>query len=292
LNSHKLIIDNQNRAAIRHLSNYILSETDPLVGYGELQWNIGSVMDTYEIPFGSGLIASNDLNVTFTTRTPGQPNSGGVSFATYPADCKNFPLPTGVVSLDKDYDLVVNRYWIIDPLYLNAKPGADITFRYTEEDVNPRCNARMTEGDLKAISYNTLANEWNDSLAVGTDAPASNLLFAENITQDNFYAPWALVNEFKPWEFFTPNAFTPNGDGINDEFRPIGYNLEFQTFEMYIYDRWGGKVYETSDYNAPWKGRAWNSSQKCPGGVYTWLVFVTDKYGKINKYRGIVTLVP
>jgi gliding motility-associated-like protein len=292
LNSQKLIIDNPNPDAIKYLSHYILSETEPSDGYGELQWNIGSVLDTFEIPFGSGLTDDNDINVTYRSKTPGQPSDGAMLFATYPADCRNWPLPTGVNSLGKDYDLVVNRYWIIDPLYLTAKPGADITFRYTETDVNVRCNARMNEAELKAISYNTLTGQWNDSLAVGVASPANNLVFAENIAQDNFFAPWALVNEYIPWEIFTPNAFTPNGDGNNDEFRPLGENLELQNFEMYIYDRWGGLVFETTDYSTPWTGRAWKSSQKCPGGVYTWLVYLTDKYGKINKYRGIVTLVP
>lgn len=292
LNSKKLIIDNANPAAIRHLSQYILSETEPSAGYGEVQWNIGSTLDTYQIPFGSGKIASNDVNVTFTTRTPGQPASGGVSFATYPVNCQNLPWPTGVTGLSKPEDLVVNRYWIIDPLYLTAVPGSDITFRYTEEDVNVRCNARMNESELKAVSFNTLTGSWNDTLATGTAVPGSNMVYAENIGQNNFFAPWALMNEYQIWEFFVPNAFTPNGDGINDEFRPLGVNLEFQNFEMYIYDRWGGKVYETTDYSQPWKGRFQNGSTKCSLGVYTWLVFITDKYGKISKYRGIVTLVP
>lgn len=49
-----------------------------------------------------------------------------------------------------------------------------------------------------------------------------------------------------------PNAFTPNGDGLNDEFRAISIGAELISFQMMIFNRWGEKVFLTSDINAGW----------------------------------------
>ena len=102
LNAKKIILDNNSPSAINYISKYILSETSPLDGYGEVQWNIGSSVNTYNVPFGSGTTNNNDLGLTLSTKTSGLPSSGSISFATYPTDCNNDILPTGVASLDRD----------------------------------------------------------------------------------------------------------------------------------------------------------------------------------------------
>jgi gliding motility-associated-like protein len=56
-----------------------------------------------------------------------------------------------------------------------------------------------------------------------------------------------------PGQLFFPNAFTPDGDGVNEVFGPGTRYIE--TFEMSIYDRWGQLVYSTDDVNKPWDGK-------------------------------------
>lgn len=51
---------------------------------------------------------------------------------------------------------------------------------------------------------------------------------------------------------YIPNAFTPNGDGINETFTPKGDGI--QTFKMLIYNRWGELLYETDDLQKGWDG--------------------------------------
>lgn len=59
----------------------------------------------------------------------------------------------------------------------------------------------------------------------------------------------ATVNDFK---FFFPTAFTPNGDGLNDEFYPV---TSFTgAYELRIYDRWGRIIFQTTDPQARWNG--------------------------------------
>jgi gliding motility-associated-like protein len=50
-----------------------------------------------------------------------------------------------------------------------------------------------------------------------------------------------------------PNVFTPNGDGTNDQLVFNGL-LDFPGSPLTVYNRWGGKVYESSDYRNDWDG--------------------------------------
>lgn len=51
-----------------------------------------------------------------------------------------------------------------------------------------------------------------------------------------------------------PNTFTPNNDGINDNFSLVTYQTTVKDFHIWIYDRWGNKVYESTDVNFFWDG--------------------------------------
>ena len=51
---------------------------------------------------------------------------------------------------------------------------------------------------------------------------------------------------------FAPNAFTPDGDGINDVFAVTGFGEE--RTELLIFDRWGEQLYATTDLSKPWDG--------------------------------------
>lgn len=66
-----------------------------------------------------------------------------------------------------------------------------------------------------------------------------------------------------------PNAFTPNGDGANDVFRPI-YPCEVVASRLRIYSRWGEKIFETNNPNQGWDGKYNNLD--APSDVYIWQV--------------------
>lgn len=52
---------------------------------------------------------------------------------------------------------------------------------------------------------------------------------------------------------YFPNAFTPNGDGRNDYFRPV-YKCPVNQFQMSIYNRWGERIFYTTDPQVGWRG--------------------------------------
>ncbi len=54
--------------------------------------------------------------------------------------------------------------------------------------------------------------------------------------------------------FYIPNAFTPDGDGFNDEFKPVSTGFPLQWYRMIIYDRRGVEVFSTANINEGWNG--------------------------------------
>lgn len=88
-----------------------------------------------------------------------------------------------------------------------------------------------------------------------------------------------------------PNAFTPNGDGINDYFFPRQLlSAGISSFQLKIYDRWGQTVFETfHPEGRGWDGRFNGEPQK--DGVYMYQVDISFLKGKKEHYHGNVTLI-
>jgi gliding motility-associated-like protein len=89
--------------------------------------------------------------------------------------------------------------------------------------------------------------------------------------------------------FFIPNAFTPNGDGVNDDFN--GKGIGITKYEMMIFDRWGNMIFFTDSLYKNWDGRANHGSDVAQQDVYVWKVRLTDVFDKKHSYIGTVTIV-
>ena len=88
--------------------------------------------------------------------------------------------------------------------------------------------------------------------------------------------------------FFMPTAFTPNGDGLNDVFRPVvvGYK-SIRSFR--IYNRWGQVVYASDNITDGWDGTY--NHKHADMGTYFWQINYTDRFGKESYLKGDLTLV-
>jgi len=95
-------------------------------------------------------------------------------------------------------------------------------------------------------------------------------------------------------ELIMPNAFTPNGDGRNDVFRPVLLgDVTPSRFFMQIYNSWGELIYETNDYGAGWDGTVKGSP--APSSVYVYVItFEVPGYintTTVNPVRGSISLI-
>jgi gliding motility-associated-like protein len=80
-----------------------------------------------------------------------------------------------------------------------------------------------------------------------------------------FNSDTVYVNLFR---YYTPSAFTPNGDGTNDVFRLVGLYQNVKLI-LYIYDRWGDLIYTSENLDQGWDGTA--RGQPSPVGTYVWI---------------------
>jgi len=100
-----------------------------------------------------------------------------------------------------------------------------------------------------------------------------------------------LVSEGIPdFEIYIPNAFSPNGDGVNDFFQVMSNGLPIFKFQFSIFDRWGGEVFSSSGIENGWDGK--KNGKDCPGGVYVYkIVFSVDGVPGSQERVGTVMLV-
>jgi gliding motility-associated-like protein len=92
---------------------------------------------------------------------------------------------------------------------------------------------------------------------------------------------------YPEFRLFIPDAFTPNGDGLNDIFKPSSIGIKEYDFD--IYNRWGESIYASIGAEDGWDGNY--KGNKSPQGVYVYLLKVVDINGKSHTYNGKIVLV-
>lgn len=95
----------------------------------------------------------------------------------------------------------------------------------------------------------------------------------------------AVAGEATP--VYIPNAFTPNGDGVNDEYYIPDAGLN--KFSFSVFDRWGNKVYATQSANFRWGGEV--GGRTLPEGTYVYVLNAVDSKGIAIKRSGPLTIV-
>jgi gliding motility-associated-like protein len=88
---------------------------------------------------------------------------------------------------------------------------------------------------------------------------------------------------------FIPNAFTPNGNGLNDVFAPKFYGII--EYQMFIFDRWGNQIFKTDDMNEGWNGRVNGIGAEVQQDVYVYKIFTKDLLRNDHRYIGRITVV-
>ena len=99
-----------------------------------------------------------------------------------------------------------------------------------------------------------------------------------------------IINDDILW--YIPNSFSANGDGINDIWRPVGNTVDVTNYRLEIFDRWGRKVFESTDFDEGWNGAVEGSSYYSDAGLFTYIIKLSslsteEKY----EFTGFITLL-
>lgn len=212
---------------------------------------------------------------------------------TSPSHTYNTPGSYNVSLLAINNNGCSDSFMISNAVLASNKPVADFN---TSPDPNTIANSQIEFSDM---SKGATSWEWNFGDGIGTsdqpdpvyiyktDGTYSVRLIATSSDDCADTAYKKIIIEGGN-DIYIPNAFTPNGDGLNDNFKVLGIGI--QSVAMIIYDRWGEKVFEQKGSTVLWNG--YNQKQAmCEPGVYVYVINVIDVNGKLRNFKGIVTLI-
>ena len=151
---------------------------------------------------------------------------------------------------------------------------------------------------MRLVDASFGASEWSWDLggANGNDTSASPVLTFPLVgcytlqqvansdagCADTAVAQICVENEFA---VFAPNAFTPNGDGVNEVFDLVTSVREPIAYELLVFNRWGEQVFTSSDISNSWTGDG------ALDGMYAWVLSMRDSENRIRKATGHVLLL-
>lgn len=238
--------------------------------------------------------------------------------------CSSFSINTNGAPANSASLSVNGQLFFGNPVYYCITAGGNYTIKSTFKDANgcintssiqviayPKPNADFTFSPLKPVENMDEVIFTNTS--TGINQTNWNWFFNDNngftsANQNTFYMyhnagsypvamivknGWGcadtivkIINVGNEYTFYVPNAFTPDGDGLNDVFFPKGTGITH--YELTIFDRWGEILFTSKDFFKGWDGTF--KGQMCKTDTYTWKINVNDSEGRAKEYVGHVTL--
>lgn len=91
---------------------------------------------------------------------------------------------------------------------------------------------------------------------------------------------------------YVPTAFTPDGDGVNEAFRPFVTGFKDGSYTFSIFNRWGERIFQSDNPSEYWYGNVKGNQFFAQNDVYVWVLEVADAYSADKRrFTGHVTLI-
>jgi len=148
-------------------------------------------------------------------------------------------------------------------------------------------NVQLTATGMGTYSWSPITGLSCDTCSNPIAAPFQTTTYTVLVTNDSGCSASAAVIIDVSCHIFIPDAFSPNGDGQNDYLYVRGDCIKTMQFE--IFDRWGNKVFETTDKSIPWNGVF--NGQAANTGSYVYYLSATLYDGTTQTKKGNVALV-
>lgn len=248
-------------------------------------------------------------DIEFTNLTPANEVSSVVWDFTYNGVTSTDPLnPSVIFETPGCYDVrltvtspegCVNDSIIEDMICIYGYPIADFTF-----GPQPTTILNTNIDFLNASSGDATTFNWNFNNGEGFSDLEDPRFFFPNDGLGEYNVTLLVANQWGCIDsvtyvvvidgehlLYVPNSFTPNGDGLNDIFMPMGEGFDLSQFEMFIFDRWGNRIFYSENAGEGWDGTL-NGSQQAPIGAYVWKIRSVNKYNEdLHENVGHVTIV-
>ncbi len=161
-----------------------------------------------------------------------------------------------------------------DTLTLQAQPSANYSYWWAPQEhfryINYEPQGQTIKGIFRQEKTNVILTAINEFNCISKDS--------------------TMIYSIPCCDVFVPNAFTPNSDGLNDEFAP---NLQHTQLlvSMEIFNRLGKLVFSTKNINHKWNGKYEDSGQDAVQDVYMYRINYTCDDGNNYTKRGDLMLM-
>jgi len=184
----------------------------------------------------------------------------------------------------------------VDTVVVEVNISSSALFSYTIDE----CTNRVV---FESASLNAFSFLWNfgDNTVSAIENPEHTyfqngvypvtLVVNQGSGCSSSFSQFISITNSNSFDFQIPNVFTPNGDGINDEFKLGGLN-SCKKYRLSIYNRWGQKVFEADDAASQfWNGSNGNKKEAVAGVYYYILTDITNTSDS-KSLSGYITVIP
>ena len=283
----------------------IASPTDTTKYYLTAKWGICQRKDsiTVKVLHKPVAYAGKDTTVCYKTNATlyGSASnlSGTVNYAWSPPDSLNTPnAATSIVRLDttRQFTLTVTdnygcNFSVTDSVIIFMQPPL---VAFAGNDTNAIYGRPH---QMLATGRNAVDFVWSPVGPLFNPFVANPLAILYNDTYFHVHITDAIgctddddifIKVYEGPAYYLPNAFTPNGDGLNDVFLPVPVGIR-STDYFRVFDRYGAKMYETRQWMQGWDGTL--KGKPASAGTYVWMIKGIDTNGSVVEMKGTVILL-
>jgi gliding motility-associated-like protein len=207
-------------------------------------------MESWQINWGDGSISYNNANDFHVYNEAGSYTLELI--ARFPGTCYDTAGISIAVQSRPDFNLGPDTTIIA---------GTSVTL--SAGDFNPGWTYQWSTGSgLPQITLAELDRDTTVGLLVSSNLCQNYDDILIKVIQDTAVQQHDLI--------WMPNVFSPDGDGLNDIFRPVVTIDPTVNYELYVYDRWGTEIFYSSETGNGWDGSY--MGRQCHGDVYVYLV--------------------
>ena len=152
------------------------------------------------------------------------------------------------------------------------------------------------------LSIDSNIDSWNWNFGDGNSSNEQNPIYlysspgfytVELIVTDEFGCNSTKIKNIEVLQdyfSYTPDTFTPNNDGVNDIFHPSLTNINIESYQLFIFDRWGKGVFSTINYNEGWDGTN-KEGIELPSDVYNYKILYKTNLGVEKEEVGKILML-
>ncbi|MFD1552758.1 hypothetical protein DNU06_08670 [Putridiphycobacter roseus] len=234
--------------------------------------SIPKIKAKYQWDMGDGTLLSTNL-VEYTYKNPGtyrvtinllDEKTEELLYKSEVKFIEILALPENAIQIEIEEDLI---------------PTAYISLR--EDQMNNQVDWELTN------LYKSSQSSFQYSFKEKGDYRLNCTITGSNGCQNTMTRHIEIANDYN---LLAPNAFSPNGDLLNDYFIPKALLIDNKPFTMSIYNKAGSLLYQTNEATRPWDGLYTKDRTQAPSGIYIWVVEQTNEFGEEEIYRGHVTI--